>query len=428
MCMVETDAATPSSLRIAMALYGDVSFDSRVQREAASLAAAGHAVTIYCLAGELIGGEAERAGVRVVAHTPSVSRVLPGSGAGSPVTAGRWSSVRRRVQGLRWFLGYVRNLRAWGRWAVKAAGDVDVWHAHDMTGLMAVGPQIDSTCHLVYDSHEIYLAAGSASRLPSPIKRILAAYEGRLARRAEALVTVNEGLERYLSDRLHPRRVIVVRNCPSRWTPRAEDHDRLRRRSGVPTGSPIVLYHGRFSRQRGIEELLEAVRDPVLSTVHVVLLGYGDFQAELEHIANDPIFDGRVHVLDAVPPDELLGWVAGADVGAVAVQRSSLNHWLSSPNKLWESIAAGVPVVVSDFPVMRAVVRDDPNGPLGAVCDPADASSFSAAIAAIVNAADDDRAGLRARCRKAAHERWNWEQEVARLVEFYSTVDGHSSK
>lgn len=406
-----------------MALYADVSFDSRVQREAASLAMAGHAVTIYCLAGGLAAGEAQRAGVKVVVHAPSASGVLPGSGGREP-GHGRLSSWRRRLDGLRWFVGYVRNLRAWGEWLVTAAGAVDVWHAHDLTGLMAVAPHIDPSSRLIYDSHEIYLAAGSAARLPAPMKRMLAAYESRLAGRAEALVTVNEGLEQYLAERLNPREVVVVRNCPSRWIGTTEDRGRLRRVAGVPEGDPIVLYHGRFSPQRGIEELLEAIRAPALSNVHVVMLGYGDFRSDLEEMAQDPTYGGRVHVLDAVPPDELLGWVAGADVGAVAVQGSTLNHRLSTPNKLWESLAAGVPVVVSDFPVMRAVVRDDPDGPLGAVCDPADVAAISAAITSIVSADVSERVDLRARCRKAAHERWNWEQEVARLVDLYTAIAG----
>jgi glycosyltransferase involved in cell wall biosynthesis len=104
------------------------------------------------------------------------------------------------------------------------------------------------------------------------------------------------------------------------------------------------------------------------------------------------------------------------------LQRSTLNHWLCTPNKLWESLTAGVPVVVSDFPVMRGIVLDDPAGALGGVCQPDDPASIATAIRAILERPDDERAEIRRRCRRAADERWNWETESARLVELYGSL------
>ncbi len=82
-----------------------------------------------------------------------------------------------------------------------------------------------------------------------------------------------------------------------------------------------------------------------------------------ESIRTALVLLGACTCLRPCSPDELLGWVAGADVDAMALQHSSLNHWLCTPNKLWESLAAGVPVVVSDFPVMRKIVLSGPSGP-----------------------------------------------------------------
>jgi glycosyltransferase involved in cell wall biosynthesis len=127
-------------------------------------------------------------------------------------------------------------------------------------------------------------------------------------------------------------------------------------------------------------------------------------------------------VLKAVSPDVLPAWVASADVGVMAIQASTLNHRLSSPNKLFESIATGLPVVVSDFVEMRRIVLDDPDGPLGAVCDPADPASIAAAIRSILELPPHELAELRARCLRAAHDRWNWETESAKLVELYASL------
>src|SRR5690606_15281325 len=114
------------------------------------------------------------------------------------------------------------------------------------------------------------------------------------------------------------------------------------------------------------------------------------------------------HLLPPVPPDELLPWVASADVGVMVNQPRTLNERLSTPNKLYESLAAGLPVVSSDFPERRRIVSDDPDGPLGAVCDPTDPAAIARAIRSILELDPAARADLRARVLRAAHARYSW--------------------
>jgi glycosyltransferase involved in cell wall biosynthesis len=410
-----------TGLRIAMALYGEMTYDSRVIREAETLSEAGHEVTIYCFGGEPSGG----APFRVVSCLPDVISVQPDGR--SPFLQGSSSSPFSRVwRRIRWVIGYARALRAFGRLAVRSAGAVDVWHAHDLTGLLAIGPFVGNHSRIVYDSHELFLETGTAARLPGVLRRVLGMVERYLTRRAIALVTVNESYAEVLERRLTPRRTIIVRNCPPRWSP-PDQRSPLRQASGVPDGVPLILYHGAFSENRGIEELAEALVCPGLEAAHLVLLGVGSTEAALNALAREPRFGGRVHVLAAVPPEVLLEWVAGADVDVMALQHSSLNHYLCTPNKLWESIATGVPVVVSDFPTMRRIVLDDPAGLLGGVCDPASPSSIAAAILAVVGRPGDERARLRKRCLQVAHQRWNWEAESARLVGLYADIEADTA-
>ena len=406
----------PTTLRIAMALYSDLDHDSRVLREAESLAAVGHDVTIYCLSWD----GPDDTPFHVKSHTPIQTGVVPDSG--NPFHQGKDQSRIRRVwRRLTWMRDYIRNLLTWGRWAAEAAGDVDVWHAHDLPALMAVAPRVSTHSTLVYDSHEVFVDAGTAMRMPWPVRRLLAMYERRLTRRVSALITVNEAYGRVLQGRLRPRSVVIVRNCPPRWTPTHESRSRLRLATGIPAGNPIVLYHGALSPNRGIEQLVAALAEPGMGEVHLVLLGFGDVR-RLGVDAGDPKTGGRVHTIAAVAPDELLEWVAGADVDAMPLQPSTLNHRLCTPNKLWESLAAGVPVVVSDFPVMRGIVVDGPPEPLGTVCRPNDPSSIATAIRTIVEMPATERSSMRDRCLRAAHDRWNWEEESARLIELYASL------
>ena len=400
-------------LRVAMALHGDVTHDSRVLREADSLGRAGHSVTVFCLAG--IAPPNSR--FQVTAAPAHSSGVAPAA-AGPSVAASRGRLPRRIAWGIR----YLRRLRSWGRWAYGAAGAVDVWHVHDFTALLAIGPLVRRPTRLIYDSHEIFLEAGSAARLPWTLRLVLRGLERATARKATALVTVNEGYADILEGRLRPRRTVIVRNCPPVRRKPERDESRLRRSLSLNADVPLILYHGLFGPHRGIEQSAEALLKPGLRRAHLAFLGYGSLREDLVTLAANPRFGGRLHIIDAVPPSELLDWVEGADVDIIALQPTTLNHWLCTPNKLWESITAGVPVVVSDFPLMAAIVANDPDGSLGAVCDPTDPVSIATAIQSILDMPEESSAQMRGRSWHAARDRWNWEAESRALINLYAEL------
>jgi glycosyltransferase involved in cell wall biosynthesis len=103
-----------------------------------------------------------------------------------------------------------------------------------------------------------------------------------------------------------------------------------------------------------------------------------------------------------------------------------LNDRLSTPNKLFECLAAGVPVVSSDFPERRRVLLEDPSGPLGVLCDPADPADIASAIREILDLPRDRYMAMRQRCEHAAQERWNWEADAARLIALYGKLMTHA--
>ena len=402
-----------------MALYGDLTFDSRVQREARTLAEAGYDVVIFCLAWRGSATELPH-NARVVIVRPSGHAIIPGSS--NPYfdpPRGRTAVIRGRVA---WLLDYVRGLRSWGREVVAIAGPLDIWHAHDLTGLAAISSHVPADVPIVYDSHELFLETGTALRLPGPVRSLLRAYERRLVRRVALVVTVNDALGRELHDRYHPRLVVAVHNCPNRWAAPDTRPDLLRDAAAIPTGHPVLLYHGALSANRGIEQLMSALLQPGLESTHLVLLGYGELRRTFEQASTDARWRGRIHVLEPVSTTELPMWVASADVGVMPIQPTTLNHRLSTPNKLFECLAAGIPVVASDFPGMHQIVCDDADAPLGIVCDPTSVASVAAAIRTILRLPSQDGADLRDRCRRAAAMRWNWETESLKLLSTYSMI------
>src|SRR5688500_15035921 len=145
-------------------------------------------------------------------------------------------------------------------------------------------------------------------------------------------------------------------------------------------------------------------------------------ETELRSLAEAPSVNGRIHVMPPVPPDVLDRYVAGADAVAILNQPASLNELLSTPNKLFEALGAGVPVVTSDFPLRREIVVEGSDGPLGVMCDPTNRSSIAASLAFLLTKPLEAREAQRSRCLDAAHRRWNWEREQESLLAAYDAL------
>ena len=127
------DAQGRGVRRIAMVVYGDVSYDSRVQREATTLVQAGHGVTIFCLAGS-------PATMRSVDARVEVRPVGFGGDTACPTARRPFSRAHQSGGPLgraRWLATYVRNLVSWSRSIRRLASGYDTWHVHDFTGLVA---------------------------------------------------------------------------------------------------------------------------------------------------------------------------------------------------------------------------------------------------------------------------------------------------
>lgn len=438
-----------------MFVFKDCTTDSRVLREAASLRDAGAAVTIVALRAEGLPDDELRDGVRIrrVSVRPPLRRPMdradlpraPADRAWPARAVARVARLRQRglleiidllryrllFLGLRLAAGRSMRLGAmlriwmWYRASRQLGLDADLYHGHDLTAVVPAWAHARrQRVPLIYDSHEIYLESGPAVHAAALTRWTLGRIERAAARRARAVLTVNPSVAKELAARLGVPEPTVLMNCPPRWLPAAADpprFDHFRRTAGLPISAeaPIVLYQGGFTPHRGIEVIIKALDEPELIGAVAVFLGYGALRGWLVEQAARPELSGRVFVVDAVPPDALLEWTASADVTGAPIERSTLNHWLSTPNKVFESLAAGVPVVASDFPEMGRIVRETGAGTL---CDPADVRSVAGAFAAILGLSEQERLELRRRARRAALERYNWENEATKLLQVYEGI------
>jgi glycosyltransferase involved in cell wall biosynthesis len=393
-----------------MLLYGEITHDARVIREASTLTECGYTVVVYSLASH-----------RWRADLPFEVRAFPpgrgvAPGAPSPFRTGRPTALGRMVARIRWVLSYGLAFAGWVRAVGRASSPADVWHGHDLFGLVAaswLGRRHGGV--VVYDSHELFLEAGSAVRLPGAVRRSLGWVEGSLARRAAAVITVNRSIAIELEQRYRVRPTVVM-NCP----PLPDMKLPRRLRSEVrPRPKRLVMYHGALNPGRGVEQLVLALPE-IDQSAGVVLLGDGDLMQKCADEAATPPLAGRLYVHAAVPVEELPAWIAEADIGVIAFQPIDRNNEYGTPNKLFEYLSVGVPVVVSDFPEMARIVRE---ADVGETCDPTRPESIAAAVNRLLSETDADRLARRARARALAESRYNWAIESRALLRVYGSID-----
>jgi alpha-maltose-1-phosphate synthase len=344
--------------------------------------------------------------------TPAAGQA-PRSVPGGSAYVRAWMGLYRR-------LAIPLQIRSHRRNAVRVTPRGDLVHGMAFMGIpvaLTIGKR--DGVPVVYDARDIHLEARNLARMGRPARWLLGRTERNWATTSTRVITVNDAYADVLASRWPVERPLVVMNCSYRYTPVSPRERRFHEALGLPEHRKVVLYHGGLFPWRGIEQLVEAIRD--IPDATLVLMGYGILEPTLRAQAAEPSLEGKVSVMTAVPPAELHDWVAAADVVAMPIQGDTLNHRLTTPNKLFEAMAAGVPAVVSDLPGMSAIVKDAGSGIL---VDPTDVSAVAAAIREIVSLSAGEWQAWRERCVAAAHDRYNWETQVERLLDLYSQLTG----
>jgi glycosyltransferase involved in cell wall biosynthesis len=194
----------------------------------------------------------------------------------------------------------------------------------------------------------------------------------------------------------------------------------LRERMGLDVHAPLILHQGAPAPGRGCEVLVEALAR--LRGVHLAFLGDPEpvYEQELRAALRRWRVEDRVAMLPSIPLPELLAYTAEADVGVTLLQDTCENHRLALPNKLFEYIAAGVPVVASALPETRRLVE---SRGVGWCTAPADPEAVAQALGLALEHRHDP--ALRERLRLAAQELC-WSEEQHRLLGLYDSLGGVS--
>lgn len=385
-------------MRILMLVISNVAIDTRVMREAAALADAGHAV--HVIGKDVSGGYEPPKGV-------TVSSVGAGSAfrrEGSESLGAR-RKLPPHLRAARWLLLPQHRNSAFKGWRDKAGVmaetlEFDVVHVHDFNALeLGVHLAAKRNVPYVYDTHELWQGRPRVGR-PSPVrKRRERGKEKLWGRGAAVVITVGQGVADELQSMYGWQPVTVVRNT-----------------FPLPESGPVeppascsgAVYAGRIAPFRELEAIADA--SELVKPLKIVIAGpaddtylgaYGPKAAELR---------------GAMPVEEVDALLRSLGISLITHSDRWLNHRLAMPNKLFHAVRAGVPVVATDVQELRRVVEEHK---LGVLYKAGDGASLAAALREVA----ENYATYAANVRAAAPE-LSWERDAKVLTSIYEGIPG----
>jgi len=228
---------------------------------------------------------------------------------------------------------------------------------------------------LVYDIHEYIpgLPIGLAKRYGYEH------LENEYGHRADAFVTVSPGLKSLTEKRFNVPTTIVL-NAPDLTS--ATITKPLREVVNLSSEEILMVYVGGIAPHRGAELLIDAIPD-LERNIHLVFVSASTsgYVASLMERSRNAGIGNRVHFAPFVEPEAVVSYISSADLSLIPLSRDIKNYEIALPNKLFQSIHAGIPVIVSDNPDMEHFVNESG---VGEVFSGGDSLSMIEAIKMVV--------------------------------------------
>jgi glycosyltransferase involved in cell wall biosynthesis len=349
--------------------------DSRVLREAATLSRLGYRPSIVAVTSDAVTARHDSAdGTPVLRLAPTSplawisSRLRTRRDVSAEKAPGRTaarieSPARNRpARGLRAFVvrvhRWLRTLDFYRR-AIREVRIVQpgLLHCNDYNTMwVGVAARMMGGTAVIYDSHELW---PDRNLRPEP-RWWLIACEWLFVRSAHRTLTTSPGYAEVIARRYRVARPTLVRNIPAPDAVNRPDPN-----GGINGDASLssrheatVTYVGALTRNRGLEVAIAAIArvpDARLRLVGPVDDAYRDELVELAD--RDGVLD-RVELAGSVPPTEVVRALRGSTVGVALIQPTCLSYELSLPNKLFEYVLAGIPVLGSEVGVIGAFIRE----------------------------------------------------------------------
>jgi glycosyltransferase involved in cell wall biosynthesis len=289
----------------------------------------------------------------------------------------------------------------------------DVIHCHDLNTLAeGVRARNKLKVPLVYDSHEDWPLLELAKSNSKIVYQITRLYEKRLLKKVTHRIVAASGQARLLTS----GNSLLLMNCPSKKFMENADPDTIINKYDLKN-KIVITYHGGVDQKKGIIEMIEVAK--ILTGKHknikfmVIGGGHEPFYDMVKKLAIEHffIFTGRVEY------SEIPSYLKASDI-CYAVQRPTRQYAIGTPTKILEGLAAGISILGNaEFPVLKDIVKQRKTGIL-VRCEVKDIVRGLSILIKDKNL----RRKMGENGQKAMLEKYNWESQAKKLVDFYRSI------
>ncbi|MCX6329730.1 MAG: glycosyltransferase [Bacteroidia bacterium] len=270
---------------------------------------------------------------------------------------------------------------------------------------------------LVFDSHEYFTGVPEIQNRPF-VKWVWTTIEKMIFPRLKYVMTVSDSISMQYESQ-YGIRPVTIRNCARSF---AETKGYTKKELGISGDHLLlILQGGGINIDRGGEELIEAMT--LIENVSLIIVGSGDVLQFLKNKVEELNLSNRVKFIPKQPWNELLRYTKSADAGLSLDKDTNLNYRFSLPNKLFDYISAGIPVITSDLPEVKKIVKESGCGIIIQTVTPEE-------ICKAIIKLRDDRVLLNKLKQNAviASGTLNWDRESKKVVDFYKVIKFRNKK
>ena len=285
---------------------------------------------------------------------------------------------------------------------------ITLFNSHNLLVLpLGVAFKIFVKSKLVYDTHELETetAAMSATR-----KKISKMIEKLFVCHVDSIIVVSDSIAEWYQNQYNLKEVHVIRNVPYSQDIKTKNSTDLKRKLNIQDNEILYIYQGALDRGRGIEILLN-VFSHLNKKKHIVFMGYGVLEDEVKKYEKN---FSNIHFQPAVKPDDVKYYTASADAGISLIENTCLSYQYSLPNKMFEYISCGLPLIVSDFPDMGKIVDENKCG----WSVPVEKNS----VAELIENISEQELGERRKNVLKCKDKFGWHQEEEKLLQLYRNL------
>jgi glycosyltransferase involved in cell wall biosynthesis len=202
-----------------------------------------------------------------------------------------------------------------------------------------------------YNSRELYAFLGGLRNRPH-LQKLVKAIEQYFIKKADLVLTTGEMDSAFLEKLYNINKTLVIRNIPLYKRPTSKIN--FREEYNIPVNKLILLYQGVLLEGRGIPMIMKAMRH--VGNFVLLILGDGEQKYNFQKLAVELGVSERIIFAGTIKQDELINYTAGADIGLSLIENISVSYYHALPNKLFEYIMSGLPVLSSDLPQMKKII------------------------------------------------------------------------